>query len=188
MNLEIEAKLKIDSHELVRQRLAELSATFVSHVLETNVIYDSADGLLRASGRALRVRHCETLKGQPVASTLTFKGPRQPGPFKSRPEVETVIEDPPAAETILVELGYVVRLRFQKRRETWKLNRCTIALDELPYLGLFVEIEGPDADVVTQLQQQLKLGDTPHTESSYPSMLANHCTAAGIDLSDIRFK
>ena len=55
----------------------------------------------------------------------------------------------------------------EKKRRVWQLNKCEIALDELPLLGTFVEIEGPDSETIANVQKKLGLGNLPHIGKSY---------------------
>ena len=95
--IEIEAKLRVDDLADVRRRLEQAAATFVGSYVETNHILDRVEGSLRAAGCGLRVRTYQTLSGQSVAATLTFKGPQQPGALKQRRETELHVDDAAAA-------------------------------------------------------------------------------------------
>lgn len=172
MPTELEAKFRVASHDDVRRRLTELRAARRGVYLETNHLFDLPDGSLRSAGKGLRVRSVETLEGEPAAATLTFKGPRRPGPLKHREEIETAIEDPSAACAILAALGFEEILRFQKRRESWRLDDASIELDTLPSLGSFVEIEGPDEAAIQAARQKLGLAATELVADTYVSMLA----------------
>ncbi|MBI4579547.1 MAG: class IV adenylate cyclase [Planctomycetes bacterium] len=179
MPLEIEAKIKVDSFDAVRARLVELGAERLCRVLETNRILDTADRRLLSSGRGLRIRTCEG-EGTVPPATLTYKGPQQAGALKVREELETGLDDPAAAIAILGGLGFEPALVFQKRRETWRLPEVTIELDELPRLGCYVEIEGPDEPAVTRTQTALGLAAEPLIRTSYIALLIDHARANGL--------
>jgi adenylate cyclase class IV len=57
-------------------------------------------------------------------------------------------------------------------RRLWRLGRCEIALDELPELGYFVEIEGPEEEEIARVQERLGLSDRPHIARSYAHLIA----------------
>ena len=69
-------------------------------------------------------------------------------------------------------LEYEKVLVFEKKRRIWRLGDCKIALDELPLLGSFVEIEGPDDKKIADVQKNLGLADLPHITESYASLVA----------------
>lgn len=188
MSLEIEAKLKVDSHEPVRNRLAAMGAAYVGRVLESNHIFDTADGQLLAGDRGLRVRTCQVEDGPAIKATFTYKGPREDMALKSRPQLETVVEDGETVVRILTALGFREMVHFQKRRETWRLGECAVELDTLPYLGCYVEIEGPHERDVRDVQEQLALGHVAHEPESYIALLADHCRRNNLPTVPIRLE
>jgi adenylate cyclase class 2 len=187
MSMEIEAKLKIDSHDGVRARLKAVGATFVGRVLETNHILDTPEGKLRSGGCGLRVRECRVLQGVAPPPMLTFKGPRRPGVLKSREELETSVGESEAVLELFQSLGFVAALRFEKLRESWECDGCKVELDELPHLGLFVEIEGADEARVARVQESLRLKGHELITSSYISLLIDYCQRHNLSASEITF-
>lgn len=190
MPRETEAKLRVKSHDPVRERLRALGATFAGRVLETNWIFDRSDGPLRGLGCGLRVRSTVDEDTGRRRATLTFKGPVIAGPFKSRQELETQIDSAETAADILQAVGFVVILTYQKRRESWELGTCRVELDEPPHVGLFVEIEGPDEEAIRSAQAELGLVGTAHVKASYVRMLLAYRDKHGVlervlDLPDV---
>jgi len=187
MALEIEAKFQVDAHHPVQARLQAAGAVPLGRVIETNHIFDDAGGRLRKGGAALRVRALEPLDGGQADTTLTFKGPVLPGHLKRRTEIEVSVAQAPAMLELLAALGFVEVMVYRKRRESHRLGRCRVELDELPWLGLFVEIEGPDEQTIGRVQQDLGLADCAHLPESYVGLLAAHCARAGRDCRRIDF-
>lgn len=169
--MEIEAKIPVQNHDAVLGRLAQLDGRRVGLYLETNHLFDDSGGGLRDSGRGLRVRELQCLDGEPRSATMTFKGPVVAGPLKTRPEFETGLVDPLAAIAILEGLGYSRLLTFEKRREVWRLEPCSVELDDVATLGTFVEVEGPDESAVLQTLQALELDLSDHRPDSYIAQL-----------------
>ena len=185
--LEIETKLKVESHEPIRDRLKAAGAGFISHVLERNFIFDRSDGSLRASGCGLRVRETRPLNGAQGAALLTFKGPYRSGEYKSRSEINIAVDSGIRTCEMLAELEFKEIMFFEKRRETWKLDATEVDLDELPLLGTFVEIEGPDEKVIHQVQQRIGLSEHRHIEASYLSLLSDFCRRTGLSSHHVCF-
>jgi adenylate cyclase class 2 len=172
MPTEIEAKMRVLDFSPTRVRLKELRATRQSRVIETNIIFDNADHSFSAAAQGLRVRQVrDPDTGNQLSSTLTYKGPPHPGPLKSREEIELKISDGPAAVELLGRLDMTPILTFEKLRESWQLDQCHIELDQVPHLGSFVEIEGPDEPQVMKVRDMLNLKDHPNIKSSYAGML-----------------
>ncbi|MGB9624366.1 MAG: class IV adenylate cyclase [Phycisphaerae bacterium] len=180
MPLEIEGKFRVDSHDAVRRRLAEVGAARVGAVLECNHIFDRPDGSLALADCGLRVRTMTALDGTSRTATLTFKGPRQPGPFKTREEIETTVGEAEAACAILGSLGFVEAVSYEKRRETWRLGDCEVELDELPHLGRYVEIEGPDEAAVHRARESLGLSGAGFIRETYIALVLRHCRERGL--------
>jgi adenylate cyclase class 2 len=181
MAIEIEAKLSVPSHDAVRARLKELSAQRVGAVLETNTFFDTDDRSLLAADKGLRLRQARegaTSKENPK-STLTYKGPRRHGQLKSREEIELGINGDRQLIDLLSALGFGRVLTFEKRRESWKLGGCSVELDELPHLGNFVEIEGPDDAAILKVREQLQLEQRPLVKASYVALLMTHLQERG---------
>ena len=70
-------------------------------------------------------------------------------------------------------------LSFEKRRETLELDGCKVELDELPHLGSFVEIEGPDEEAVLRVREKLGLADRPIVKTSYIALLMGYLQERG---------
>lgn len=173
MPIELECKIRVESHASLREKIRDAGARLRKRVLEVNHILDDTGGALRQRGCGLRVRTVTVLEGHArAAAVLTFKGPLQAGPMRRREETETLLDDGAAMLAILAGLGYVPHVIFEKRRETWELDGCLIELDELPRLGLFVEVEGPDESSISQCLARLGLATVPQTKETYAAMVA----------------
>jgi predicted adenylyl cyclase CyaB len=169
MYLEIEAKLRVPSFECVEERLRSQGAAFVSETVQTDSYFDTSDAELTRTDQCLRLRVETTGAGERLV--LTYKGPKQVDDFKKRREVNLDVGEAQAAEALLEALGYRRALAFNKRRREWTLKECSIALDTLPLIGTFVEIEGPDSRVIQSVQKALALTDAPHVADSYASLI-----------------
>jgi adenylate cyclase class 2 len=188
MPVEIEAKMKVADHADVRQRLRDAGAKYESNVLETNTFFDTSDRALMSHDKGLRLRQQTDAQTHEEKCKFTFKGPRQKGDLKSRPEHEVQVSDPCDAAEFLEALGFAKLASFQKRRESWTLEKCQVELDEVPHLGTFVEIEGPDEAAVMKVREMLQLRDAPMIHTSYISLLMSHLKEKGINQRDVTFK
>jgi len=168
--IEIEAKLKVDSLQEIEEKLAELGAEFLEEQLQTDCYFDDANRTLTKTDRGLRLRR--QLIGRNEKIFLTYKGAKEDSKFKRRREIETEVSDADSAEKLLLALGYEKALVFEKKRRVWRLAECVVSLDELPLLGSFVEIEGPDEEKIADVQGSLGLADLPHISESYAILMA----------------
>lgn len=183
MPTEIEAKFRCRDVAALRRRLRDSGATCAGQVCEHNEIYDTPQGTLRTTDCGLRLRVATPLAdsadGPPTATTpaaprvtLTYKGPRSADALKSREELETTVGDADAMRTLLARLGYVPRVVFEKRRETWHSGGATIELDELPRLGHWIEIEAGAAATVESVRAMLGLTNEPLVSETYVELAA----------------
>jgi len=170
MTCEIEAKIKVEALEPVAGRLQELGAQFLHTIQQADTYFMDTHKLLHKNDCGLRIRR-QSIDGKESAY-LTFKGAREKTKYKSRTEHETGISDPNAAENILEGLGYHKRLTVEKKRSVWRLDNCEVCLDQLPDLGCFVEVEGPDEETISSVLAKLNLQDQPHISKGYASMTA----------------
>jgi adenylate cyclase, class 2 len=187
MGVEIEAKMSVADHETVRAALAAAGARRISDCLEINRILDNKDHTLESSGKGLRVRVTRNLADRSETTTLTIKGPLIPGPLKSRDEFEMIVDNAAEALGFFKTLGYEPVVSFQKRRETWELRGSKIELDEVPYLGKFVEIEGPNETEVFALRESLGLSGQPIIKTSYVALLIEYLKRRSLPMVDVAF-
>lgn len=189
MCVEIEAKLKVDSLNEIEHRLNELHADFLTEKLQIDTYFDDVNSNLRQTDRCLRLRREITPKNE--SFFLTYKGAREKPPevalnsrkgwtspksgfavqFKRRQEIEIEIKDHDSTVKLLVALGFRKVLVFDKKRRTWQLGDCNVALDQLPLIGNFVEIEGPDNEKIADVQKTIGLTNLLHIVESYATLI-----------------
>lgn len=187
MGVEIEAKMAVESFEPVMGRLRALAARKLGDHFEVNTFFDTQDRSLLASDEGLRLRHDRNALAARERHVITYKGPRREGAVKSREEIEFEVSDAAAAAQLFERLGYLRTLSFEKRRQSWELDGCRVELDEVPRLGRFVEIEGPDEPSVMRCRERLGLSDRPLIKSGYASMLTTHLRERGEASENVRF-
>ncbi|UCG55633.1 MAG: class IV adenylate cyclase [Phycisphaerales bacterium] len=186
MCTEIEAKLKVDSLDPVRNRLTELGAEFAGQQSQTDYYLDDAENMLAGSDRCLRLRRQRSDNSETFY--LTYKGAKEKDHFKKRQEIEIQVDDLELTEKLLSELGYERALVLEKRRRVWRLRDCIVALDELPLLGSFVEIEGPSDDKITDVQANLGLVNLKHIAESYALLIRDKLDQLGREEKEVLFK
>jgi len=163
--IEIEIKLHLQDGVAARERLEGIGYT-VRHprVLEADQLYDRADGELEASSRALRLRSAGGVW------TLTYKGPPDDGPYKSREEIELGVKDGRAMQQVLFALGYYAAFRYEKYRTVFTCDGepGVVMLDETP-MGDFLELEGP-GDWIDRTTAKLGFLTKDYVLSTYPKL------------------
>lgn len=152
----------------------------VSRRLLVDTLFDTPDGRLRRDRVGLRLRRDGAL------GLLTFKGPVQPGPVKSREEIETPVANPDDTEGILTALGFRRSFRAEKYRAEYVLAPARITIDETP-IGVFVEIEADPVEIEHAAGQ---LGRTrlDYRLESYARLYMAWCEARGLAPGDMLFE
>jgi predicted adenylyl cyclase CyaB len=169
MCVEIEAKLKVDSLPEVERKLGELGAEFVAEQEQTDHLFDDAARTLTSSDRCLRIRRQSASGSQQFI--LAYKGAKESSNFKKRQEIQVEIKDADTAQNLLTALAYEKVLTVEKNRRLWRVGGCEVALDHLPTLGDFVEIEGPTDKMIADVQKSLGLAGVAHIAKSYAQLV-----------------
>ena len=187
MPVEIEAKMHVKDIAKVRCRLEELGATHEGDVIEANTFLDTDDHALVASDQGLRLRAKRPLAGGETTFVITYKGPRHYGELKTREEFELEVNSDDDAIKLFDKLGYRKVLSFQKKRRSYAIDGCLVELDEIPHLGTFVEIEGPNDAAVMKLREKIGLADHVMVRASYAALLTSWLQEKGRADRDIVF-
>jgi adenylate cyclase class 2 len=154
----------------IRQRL-EYAGFKISkpRVFESNVLFDSAGGKLRAAAQLIRLRRVGS------ECILTYKGSPQPGKYKSREEIETNVADECNMELILDRLGFTPVFRYEKFRTEYQApgQDGVVTLDETP-IGAYLEIEGKP-EWIDRVAAQLGFAERQYIIKSYGSLYLDYC-------------
>ena len=185
MGLEIEAKVKVDGLDAIGERLAGLGAEHRGDVTHLDTYYGGGEGVLIKPGCVLRLRLQISAASEKVI--LTYKGTKQKGRFKKRTEIETEIADYSVMIELLTALGYRQELVIEKRRRLWRFRDCAICLDQLPMLGSFVEVEGPDEDIIGQVLAAIGLDGLEHINKGYAGLIRDKLREIGSKDTEVLF-
>jgi len=169
----MEAKIAVDDLVAVETRLKQAGGQKKGEYSETDTFFDYENHQLKESDSALRLRNRENLQTHKSNFRLTFKGPRQPGPFKHRREIEFVVDPGENVRLLLECLGLKPFAVYTKKRNAWLLNNCAVEVDFIEGIGKFIEVEGPNEDSIRKSLAALNLADKPVIHESYLAMVLN---------------
>lgn len=179
---EQEVKYYIADLEKLEAHLQKLGARQVQpRVHEVNLRFDTQQGDLARAYQVLRLRRDQN-------NRLTYKGPSkfQDG-VRVREEIEFQVSDFEAARAFLEALGYQVSMMYEKYRAAYELDEVEITLDEMPY-GDFAELEGPDPQVIQQVNQRLGLDWEARSDASYTVLFDQLKQRLGLNFRDLSFE
>ncbi len=191
MPIEIEKKYRLSKkqREEVLRRLPEIGARRKGEEFEVNTLYAGND--LEVGRAVLRLRRV----GKRGILTYKERFPTR-SDIKQQREDETRVDDPEAMELILDALGFAPALVYEKRRETWTLQKTEtlkktvaakktgasgktetlekteIVIDELPF-GLFMEIEGTE-EGIRDVESKLAIKRLRAEPATYPKLTLKH--------------
>lgn len=141
--LEIELKFPVADFAAVERRLAEWGVRAEAALAEADHYFNAPDRDFAQTDEAFRLRRIGS------DNRITYKGPKQKGPAKTRTEIEIALEsgDGPADafSRLVTHLGYRPVTVVRKRRVPYHFHRDGFALevccDDVDELGRFVEVE-----------------------------------------------
>lgn len=175
--LEVELKYLNPNLADVRRRLVDAGARLEGpRALETNLVFDDEGHSLKQSDRLLRLRN---------GRELTVKLPLEDDAYKSRQEINLDVAEGDI-ESFLAGLGFKVEWRYEKWREGWDLDGMWVTLDELPFVGAVVEIEG-DRQQIEAVADRLGLSGLVTSTANYHTLFQDHCAAHGLESGDLTF-
>ncbi|MDQ8707876.1 class IV adenylate cyclase [Streptomyces sp. LHD-70] len=149
--IEAELKARVRDPEYVMERLDRMAEGRAEVYQDT--YYDDPSRSLEAKDQELRVR---TIHGpDSTRSVLTYKGARVDSMSGSKPEHETIVDDPEAVHAMLRGLGYVPAIAFQKRCRNYEFRASE--RDLLATLVQVPEIDGTFLEVETMVQDPKEL-------------------------------
>jgi adenylate cyclase, class 2 len=144
-------------------------------MFEANILYETEDRRLARSGMLLRLRQIGN------RALVTWKGPGEPGPYKSRPELETTIGSAEVVGQILEQLGYKPSFRYEKYRTefTGGAGEGIVTVDETP-IGDFLELEGA-GDWIDATAKTLGFSRADYILDSYGRLYLADCERRGME-------
>ena len=179
---ETEVKIRLSDTQTVLERLAGIGF-FVSapRLFESNTLYDTKNKDLRDAGMLLRLRKVGD------RHVITWKGRGEPGPHKSRPELETVLMSGETMHQILGQLAFHPTFRYEKfRTEFSATDRAGIVtVDETP-IGHFLELEGPPEWIDTTANR-LGFSAADYILESYGRLYLATCERQGVQPTHMVF-
>ncbi|WP_405645890.1 class IV adenylate cyclase [Streptomyces sp. NBC_00019] len=179
--IEAELKARVHAPEAVMQELEGRATARVEVYRDT--YYDRPDGSLERAGEELRVRTVHGAEG--TRTVLTYKGAAVDEDSGSKPEHETRVDDADQAHAILLGLGHVELIAFEKRCRNYDFTahgrQMLATLVRVPEIdGTFLEIETlvdedqvrPALEDIRAVLAELGIGPQDLTRETYTGAVA----------------
>ena len=143
MSYEVEVKYRTTDHSALVEKLTILGAVPAGAISQGDVYLSHPARDFARTNEALRIRRVGD------SNRLTYKGSKQPGPTKTREEIEVPCGEGPGAfeqvARLFENLGFRPVAVIRKFRRPFHLSYqgrdLEVVLDEAEGLGLFAEVE-----------------------------------------------
>ena len=133
--MEIERKFRIESFDLVREKIVSLGFTFVKKKHQIDTYYIVREKMPSGKEKYLRIRK-NVLSGEISLDMHLYDIT-----IDASEEIEVAVDSNEAIVAILGQLGLSVVCVVNKKREVYSLDGVTVVLDDVAGLGLFCEVE-----------------------------------------------
>ena len=148
MGYEVEVKYRANDALALAARLIGLGATGGDSAEHADQYFAHPDRDFGRTDEALRLRRVG------LDNRITYKGPKRPGPTKTREELEIPFEPGSAAygqmAKVFERLGFRPVVVVAKTRREFAVERggrsLSVTIDDAADLGTFAEVEGLAAD------------------------------------------
>lgn len=168
---ELEIKIAIDSEDNFKQvyeNCCQLFGPPISYLKQLDEYYDTPDCQLKKQDLVIRIRSNGEKK------TIALKSPRVdlPSGMSNRIELEFIPAKGESVHEQLLNQGLHPNEAAEKERWTFIHNNCEIVLDKLPFIGSFIEIEGPSETAIDEVVILLHLSSCKVVRQNYGELMA----------------
>ena len=174
--MEYEVKFKIEKSQPVAAKLKRLGAEDLGRSRETDIYMQSGEKAVR-----LRKSGCG---GALTLKSLVCKKTKA----KVRKETEVNFDNADTLIEIFKRLGFSEIKRKEKIRHTFKLGKALVLLDRLPFMGYFVELEGPSEQGIKTAAEMLGFDYKKASNKSYEDLFLAYYIKHAKKFKDTKIK
>ena len=153
---EVEIKAKIKNFNEIKENLIKLGAIKKKLIIMDDYYFKHPNKDFGKTDEALRIRITDEKK------YLTYKGPKLDEITKTREEIEIEIQEPEKFKVILKKLGFIEVPKISKKREIYEINKIKICLDDVQFIGKFIELEievNDEEDRIKKVNELIKFAE-----------------------------
>jgi predicted adenylyl cyclase CyaB len=156
--IEEELKIALPEIESVMRRLIEIGATRTGQIKEIDTYFDSRQNSMSGEGKMLRLRE------DGKRAILAYRDLKSLGPLRKGIELE--VSDFKRMVDVFASLGFVQVGRVEKIRQRFSYERVAINLDNLPFMGYFLDIQG-FRENIAHAAERLRIDTSKKIEQNY---------------------
>lgn len=178
---ETEIKLKIPYSEMaesVMNRCKVLSNNQFDFESQKDVYFDTSTVDLQKNDIVIRFRKLNDKK------FIALKSPRVfiTDTIQKRIELEFEVFNETTILDKINKQGLKPTATIEKRRYSFYILDCNVVIDELPFIGWFIEIEGESVPKIENAIQFLHLDSMTRVKLNYGELLDNELSKLGLSL------
>ncbi len=182
---ELEVKIQLKSSEHFKQIFEDCRRLYgepTSHLFQRDEYYDTDDAQLKKHDLVVRIRSIGD------NHTIALKSPRllTSNGLSHRIELEFLAAEGKQVYEQLNRQGLNISYAGEKERWTFVYGDIEIVLDKLPFLGSFIEVEGPDEAAIQQVIKKLKLSIDLAIRKNYGELMEEKFQELGLNASEIQ--
>ena len=167
---ELEIKIALDSEQHLQSIYQICLQTFgkpTSHLKQLDEYYDTPDRQLKQQDLVVRIRSLGDKQ------MIALKSPRThlASGMTNRIELEFTSNDGENVQQQLTKQGLTAFDASEKERWTFVYEECEIVLDKLPFIGAFIEIEGPSEEAIQEMMKLLDLSTRKPIRKNYGELM-----------------
>jgi predicted adenylyl cyclase CyaB len=180
MGTETEIKVRLSDAERIEliNRVRAAGAALEVDDTQRDEYFDSGDGGLQKADLTLRLR----IIGGRV--WVAMKGPRMFGSdnVHSRIELEFEAANGPEVRSQLDRQGLTATAIVEKWRLQYRLGQCAIAIDTVPFIGSFAEVEGISREGVWDVVALFRLDPLNSVKENYSELAEAELRRLGLPI------
>ena len=179
MAREIEIKLPIKDESQL-DNLLKICQSKVKitqpEVIQRDEYFDTSDGLLRSEDLTVRLRSVNDIIKLAVKSPRVFIDDKT----HSRVEIEFTVPEERDVRKEIANHNLIANTIIEKLRQSFHFDDVFVAIDTLPFIGKFVEIEATCSRFICDTMTLLGLNKDNAVRENYTELLKAHFSRIGL--------
>lgn len=179
MAREIEIKLAIKDKKQL-ERILKICKSKTNEdspeIFQRDEYFDTSDGLLKREDLTVRLRTLNDSIKIAVKSPRVFISDKT----HSRVEIEFTVPDEKDIRQEIANHNLIVTAIIEKLRQSFHFNNVFVAIDKLPFIGKFIEIEARNPESINNMMKFLGLHEDNAVRENYTELLQIHFAEIGL--------
>ncbi len=179
MALEIEIKLAVKDRKKLYDLInfCESESTRASkQIKQKDEYFDTPENLLREKDLTVRLRTVDDKIKVAIKSPRIYIDDK----IHKRVEIELSVTDESEIRAQLKNHSLVQKTIIEKKRQVFWFDNTAVSIDELPFIGTFVEIEAHSSDRIRNILEIFHLSEDNAVRENYTELLEAHFSRIGL--------